>query len=110
MKGFMSAQMHYASANGGYFGTLQCLSQPADCIPGFEGPPFFDRVVHGYRLDLYPVFYRGGPGSDDSKFQAFAYVAIPQSWWLPNRAFCVESTGSITIYVRSKEKSGYNQS
>ena len=100
MKDFLSAQQVYASENGGFYATLKCLSQPADCIPGFEGPPLLDRSVHGYRLD----FYTGV--QSDSGLLSYSYVAIPESRWLQDRAFCADGSGAITIYVHSKEKSG----
>ncbi len=100
MKDFLSAQQVYASENGGFYATLKCLSQPADCIPGFEGPPLLDRSVHGYRLD----FYTGV--QSDSGLLSYSYVAIPESRWLQDRAFCADGT-EVQTWVHSKEKWGY---
>lgn len=105
----ISAQMTYSSANGGYFDTLECLSKPYDCIPGYPtaAPVFLDAeltsvfVKQGYERTFYP-----GASADLTEDQAsrlsptslvtFAYVTVPAQ---PNltgvRAFCGDATGRI---------------
>ena len=106
IRDFMRAQQSFANRNGGYFGTLECLSQPADCIPGFEGPPFLDpalataELVNGYRLDFYSWSYSG------SKIHTFAYVAIPVSRWLKDRVLCGSANGSIYVLAHDEEGHG----
>jgi type IV pilus assembly protein PilA len=103
----ISAQVAYASANGEYFDTLECLAAPQQCIPSYPAgsPVFLDQmfvqsgVKAGYQRNLH-----AGPAPFDldptrvsrSSMTAFAYVAVPiQQGRTGIRAFCGDSTGVV---------------
>ncbi len=92
IRSVISAQAHYAAANGGYHDTLECLATPSDCIPGypptdpwFMGPgdmPGLATERRGYARSFQP-----GPAAtpeageqeriSPSSMTSFAYVAVP---------------------------------
>ncbi len=105
----ISAEMSYASSNGGYYDILECLSNPYNCIPDYPttAPTFLGAeltsalVKSGYRRTFYP-----GANADLTAEQSsvlsptslvtFAYVAVPENPGVTGvRAFCADSTGRI---------------
>lgn len=105
----ISAQMTYASANNGFYDSLECLNAPARCIPGYpdSGPLFLDAelAAAGARRGYERTFHPGPPAAEEvvamgkispSSLTAFAYVAMPQKPGQTGvRAFCGDSTGRI---------------
>ena len=102
IRAVISGQTAYASANGGYYDTLECLASAAPCIPGYTGPtPFIDaalvnEVKSGYRRR----FHRGAPASGDgispSSITSFAYTAVPvEVGRTGTRGFCGDASGRI---------------
>lgn len=101
----ISGEAAYASANSGYYDTLECLGTPTQCIPGYPptGPTFLDpsltRVTpkSGYSRRFYP----GTPGEQSSQvspssIRSFAYVAVPTERNRTGvRGFCGDDTGRI---------------
>lgn len=105
----LSAQTAYASANGGFYDTLECLAAPRSCIPGYAagGPSFIDESLaslgsrHGYAGRFHP-----GPrpsaqeiekaGASPTSVRAFAYVLVPEKPGETGvRSFCVDSQGVL---------------
>jgi hypothetical protein len=103
----VSAQQAYASLNGGFFDRLDCLAEPARCLPGApkDTPAFLDPQLaslnerHGYRRRFHPG---PPPPGDQGRYVSatsmieYAYTAVPT---LPgrtgHRAFCADSRGVI---------------
>jgi type II secretory pathway pseudopilin PulG len=100
----ISAQATYASTNGGYYDSLECLAAPTDCLPNYSpqapvflGPEFTMTTKGGYDRFLYP----GPPAPPDgtispSSMTSFAYVAVPAEPGVTGvRAFCGDSSGAL---------------
>jgi hypothetical protein len=110
LRAVMTAQMRYASVNGGAFDTLVCLAGPERCLPRVpkDLPPFLAPEVLSpeaqadYRLTLHP-----GPAPHEtrspahyspSSLAAYACVADPQPpGGAPRRTFCGDSTGRLCV-------------
>ena len=86
----LSAELAYASANGGFYDRLECLARPATCIPGYaaNGPSFIDPMLASLRTkhSYLRRFYAGPrPSAEEiakakaspSSVKAFAYVLLP---------------------------------
>ena len=99
----VSGQAAYQSVNG-YYDTLECLTRPSSCIPGYPttSPSFLDvelaqRDHRQYRHWLVP----GPPASDRplsasrTSTRTFAYVAVPVDSRM--RSFCGDDTGVIFL-------------
>jgi type IV pilus assembly protein PilA len=99
----ISSQAVYAGTNNGHYDSLECLAAPANCVPGYQGPPILPTELvatekTGYRRTLH----LGAPASDltntmsRTSAQSYAYVAVPMT---PNqtgvRAFCGDESGVI---------------
>jgi type IV pilus assembly protein PilA len=99
----ISSQAVYANVNNGHYDSLECLSAPANCLPGYQGPTILPIELAatektGYRRTLH----LGAPAGDltgtmsRTSVQSFAYVAVPIT---PNqtgvRAFCGDESGVI---------------
>lgn len=105
----ISAEAAYQSANGGYYGTLECLSGPAACIPGHTGPVFLvgpplTGDARGYRRTFHP-----GPAAEPgegevgkvspSSLQGFAFTAVPlEPGKTGTRSFCGDATGVVCFF------------
>ena len=103
----LSAERAYAEANGGHFDTPECLSAPADCIPGYpsDGEVFVNGFVfetrHGYHREFHP----GPPAAENdlafanlshSSMKSFAFTAYPESPGVSGvRGFCTDSSGRM---------------
>jgi parallel beta-helix repeat protein len=96
-----SAEAAYQSAAGGWYGTLNCLLTPTDCIVDYPpaGPVFISA-------DLASLATRAGyvrafsPGPEVSSFlllvpglEEFAYTAVPENGFGPG--FCIDNSGAI---------------
>lgn len=116
----ISAQAAYASQNDGrYEPRLECLVQPARCLPGYpaNGPLFLDRKLAslrpkaGYRRAFHP----GPPAAPRPALAgrtrppgvvSFAYTAVPEAPGETGvRGFCGDSTALICFTLDGREPS-----
>ena len=80
----------------------ECLVQPANCIPGYDGPSFLDpnvfagpskggyiRELHGGSPPPSPV-----PGTSPSSVRGFAVTAVPVAGG-EGRSICVDTSGVV---------------
>ena len=103
LRAIQSAESLYASTNGGYYDTLECLITP--CVPGIGGSLLDSNSVagerRGYRLEFYPgPKVHPGPGqrTSGSAMTGFAIVARPlDSEALTGRVLCGDASGSIYV-------------
>lgn len=105
-----SAQGAYFSIAEGY-GTLECLGRPADCIAGYEGPPFLgtaeiirlENADDPYRWTFVPgpPVEPAGAGGRVTRLASYAVTAVPR-WRMGGAccSFCADSSGR-TCYRRS---------
>jgi type II secretory pathway pseudopilin PulG len=104
----ISAEAAYQTVNGGYYDRLECLAEPAGCIPAYSGPAVLNPEVaraatkNGYRR----VFHDGPAVSprpaavSPTSMTSFAYVGVPdQKGTTGVRAFCGEASGRICYRV-----------
>jgi hypothetical protein len=107
IRAIVFGESRYASMNGGYYDTLECLAVPS-CLPGVRGvTPFVapnlatSRGYGGYRVEFHD-----GPKaeleSDDrmsrSSMTHFAVVAVPlQPNTARHRAFCADERQLIYV-------------
>jgi type IV pilus assembly protein PilA len=103
----ISAEAVYAGANGGYYDKLECLAQPALCIPGPSAPSqaMIDTMVanttprHGYEFALHlgpQAPPESGRPASPSSVTSYAYVAVPvKAGNTGLRAFCGDETGVV---------------
>jgi hypothetical protein len=107
----ISAEAAYQSANSGYYGPLECLPKPGECIPGYGGPTFLDpalatsAVKSGYRRTFYPgpAASMGASGTEPPprSIEGFAFVAVPEKPGATGvRSFCGDHSGRVCA-VRS---------
>ena len=102
VRSVLSAQSAYASATGGCYGDMPCLSQPTVCIPNYaaNAPTFLGAelsslaVKNGYRRNFVP-----GPAAKSPRcFEAYAYTALPvRPGRTGVRSFCGDDTGSLCV-------------
>jgi type II secretory pathway pseudopilin PulG len=87
----ISSEVSYQQANGGRYGTLDCLAAPGPCIPGYSGSAFIDpamakSVKQGYQRTLTL--------SPDG--QRYIFLAVPVTpGGTGTRVFCGGETGLI---------------
>ena len=108
----IAAEMAYATSNGGFFDTPQCLARPATCLPAVaaDAPAFLGAELAslapkaGYKRSFHP-----GPqasaervraeGGSASSVTAFAYVAVPLKPGFGGAvSFCADSTGRTCVH------------
>jgi hypothetical protein len=95
----------------GFYGRLECLSQPSECIAGYTGPSFLDPTPpslatrRGYARRLYPGREAPSTASCRSGFQTFAYVAVPEAarWQRGGRGFCGDDREVFTSTADGSE-------
>jgi hypothetical protein len=99
----ISSEAAYANLNAGRYDTLECLHEPAKCLPAYpeKGPRFFLKSVfltpvrHGYVF----TFHEGPPapgGPSRSAIESFVYTAVPvEVGRTGRRAYCGDSRGVI---------------
>jgi hypothetical protein len=112
----LNAEMAYAQANGGHYDRLECLVDPAACVPRYPagGPRFLaDEAIRaptrrGYRfvLHLGPAPERRNAARvSPSSVAAFAYVAVPD---VPGRtgrrSFCTDASRRVCEIRRVDDK------
>ena len=105
----ISGEAAYQSSNGGFYGSLECLATPVNCLPNYPAgaPQFLDAPLaaatekSGYRRTFHPglpaeVDPSSGVQVAPSSLQSYAYTAVPIT---PNttgvRGFCGDSSGLI---------------
>jgi type IV pilus assembly protein PilA len=105
----ISAEVTYASSNGGYYDTLACLANPRSCIPNLEAgtPVLLDAQLAspdakaGYKRELH--LGAAAPSDEAGRISpssavSFAYVAVPvQPGRTGIRAFCGDENGIIRV-------------
>jgi hypothetical protein len=100
----ISAEMTYASTNGGYFDTLECLVTPTNCIADYptQAPVFLDAEYLLTTRGGHDFFFHPGPPAppDESisptSMTSFAYVAVPtRPGTTAIRAYCGDSSGTL---------------
>ncbi len=104
LRAIQASQLAYSVANGGFFDSPECVTEPKSCIPGYTGPGFdpppwiFSAKKAGYSRTFHP----GPPAADrpatisKSSLQTFAVVAVPFTVGKTGkRAFCADSSGRI---------------
>ena len=104
VRSVMAGQDAYKSANGGYYGTPECLSRPSACLRGYPetGPVFLDSTLaSGQRKGGYDRYFIAGPpakGLSPSSMTSYAYVAVPVKVGQGGvRGFCGDSEGMICM-------------
>jgi type II secretory pathway pseudopilin PulG len=106
----ISAEAAYASSNGGFGDTLECLAAPTRCIPGYPdtGPVFLDATFATPMRRGYSFRFVAGPAAaaeaapgasvSPSSMRTFAYIAEPLTPGQTGvRAFCGEASGIICV-------------
>jgi type II secretory pathway pseudopilin PulG len=109
----ISAQAHYQTINGGYFGPIECLAAPGRCVPSYSGPPLLPADLaaavskQGYRRTFHAGPVAGGTlpaGVSPSSLTSFAYVAVPVTAAQTGvRSFCGDATGRICYEKHGSE-------
>lgn len=107
----LSAQGLYASAAGGCYGELPCLSAPARCIrdypataPSFLATDLSSLVPrNGYKRDFAP----GAPAKPPRCFESFAYAAAPigpgRTGEAPGQASCAAPASLRSAFVSTRD-------
>ncbi len=102
----ISAEMTYASVNGGFYDTPRCLARPGGCLPGYTGPVFVDELLgslavkNGYQRRFHPgPSAVGSPGAlSPSSLTGFAYTAVPvKAGNTGRRSFCGDASGVVCM-------------
>ena len=47
IRSVLAAENSYTAINGGFYDSLQCLTEPTRCLPTFSGPVFLDPLYRG---------------------------------------------------------------
>ena len=106
----VSAEVAYASSNGGFYGSPECLAGPERCIPSYSGPTFltypgaFDAPTVGYRATLHlgapvppEVLERGQVGAGSSGSYVVTLVPLERGS-TGVRAFCGDRSGVVCFF------------
>jgi len=105
----MSAEAAYAFSNAGYYGGLECLARPAECIPSYpqDGPVFLAEPLDGVRSGFIREFLPGPPAGENapspSSIESYAFIAYPVSAETGVRSFCADSTGVLCFTLDRSE-------
>jgi len=100
----VSAEAAYQTVNGGYYDRLECLAEPARCIPGYTGPSLLLPELamaakkSGYRRAFHPGLAASPRPATVSptSLMSYAYVGVPDQHGTTGvRAFCGDATGVI---------------
>lgn len=100
----VSAQAAYQASNRGFYeGRGECLSRPAECIPGYSGPSFLDPMTltspkNGYVRELRPgtPIEPGVTGVSPTSTNGFAIIAYPAVAGKTGiRSFCADASGRV---------------
>ena len=103
----IATEAAYQSLNGGYYGPMECLGRPTDCVPSYSGPSFLDpslasaTVKNGYRRTFYPGAAATASDAPARALESWSYVATPEKAGQTGvRSFCGDSSGRVCA-VRS---------
>jgi hypothetical protein len=109
---FAAAEAAYAAANGGRFGTPECLSSPATCIPGYDGFVIFTESRElAFQKDGY-VFQFFSPETIERRrdetapprhVERFALLALPAGR-VRLRMFCVDGEGVVRATPATRQR------
>jgi hypothetical protein len=110
LKSFVSSEAIYAGANGGLYGTPECLVTPSQCLanypagnPVFLTPDFLASENRGYTFTFHPG---NKPSAEEIKtagavpgsLKTWAYAAIPVAPGRSGvRSFCIDETGVLRM-------------
>ena len=93
-----SAQEAYAAESGGFYGSPQCLREPAACLDGYAGPAFSSLPARDVRSG-YEFVFDGTPDVNDHGYQRWAYQALPVGEGAGRRrAFCTDDTARMCVW------------
>ncbi len=109
IRNFISAEVSYASANGGPFGAPECLVAPSRCIPGYSGSPFLDdSYTSQFTKSGYTYrFTAGASQRSPASVSTFSFVAVPISPGTSGiQAFCGDGSGQICKITNVRESIG----
>jgi NCS1 family nucleobase:cation symporter-1 len=102
VRAVVAAEAGYQSLNNGAYDRLECVVQPADCVPGVPPGEMFLQKKRGVltarkgyrpRFDAGPHFDAGAQASKTS-LESYAYWMIPEPG-RPGRTFCGDGSGVI---------------
>lgn len=108
MRKLLSAEGAYAASNGGFYGSLECLAVPTDCLKGYpSGYPFLSKTLanlvpeNGYSRQFFPgpTPPPGARPMSLGSLTAWAYTATPVRDARGRKAFCADSSGRICAGV-----------
>jgi type IV pilus assembly protein PilA len=104
----VSAQAAYSTSNNGFPDQLECLAQPAQCIPAYPAgaPVFLDTSLLGAQRRGYQFRFVPGPQAppevvergevSPTSLGGWAYVAVPvQPGQTGVRSFCADMSGIV---------------
>ena len=95
---YASAEADYAAVSQHGFGTIECLVDPADCLPEYSGDPFLvgpPAPVFDDGRYLYQ-FTAGPPWGRSRGLERYALLAVPvRPGWTGRRLFCVDAAGDV---------------
>jgi hypothetical protein len=99
----ITGEASYAATTGAY-DTVECLTVPANCISGYQGPTFLPAELAatlkaGYIREFHagpPAVPSTGQQLSPSSMSSFAYVLVPMTRGQTGvRSFCGDSSGVI---------------
>jgi type IV pilus assembly protein PilA len=103
---FGAAQVSFAAANHGQFGSPECLSQPRSCLAGYSGPPFLSSPLertfqkNGYLFQFFSAETTDPQHALEigaSRITRYALLAVPlTSQATGRRQFCVDASGTVS--------------
>jgi hypothetical protein len=113
----MLGEQTYATANGGFFGDVACLTEPWKCIPGYpaDGANFVDPThnwsenLSGYARKFYPgphataAELANAKGAAPNSLKTFAYTAAPLQPGNGLRGLCADSKKRLCISEDGRE-------
>jgi hypothetical protein len=106
----LSAEVAYSSANQGAYDSPACLIAPANCLPGYSGPPMLTSQAiqsekYGYRRSFHAgPKARAKAKASPTSLTAFAFTAVPISPGESGvRGFCGDDTGRICVTADGSE-------
>ena len=106
----ISAEAAYQTINDGFYGPLECLGTPSDCVAGYDGPTFLDSSLatgaakSGYNRRFHPGPAMAGGSRPDGRLVMYAYTAVPVNVGQTGvRGFCGDASGRICFTTDGTE-------
>jgi hypothetical protein len=110
LRSFVSSEAIYAGANGGLYGTLECLVTPSQCLanypagnPVFLTPDYLASDNRGYTFTFHPgnkatAEEIKAAGAVPGSLKTWAYAALPVAPGRSGvRSFCIDETGVLRM-------------